>query len=125
MTKHKGQTDFTRFLVLKFFSWQQGLGRRATLTEFADYLDLDRAQLYLYMNGHTLPKKEVADRIAKKLGCEIYDLLNLERPDPLLVRITEFIEDADNRKLVQAFLDLDSDAQRGVLDQMESSRLPG
>ncbi len=101
----KKENDLAKYLESQFLSWQAQMGRRATVGEYAEYLEMGRTQLSQYMNGQTLPKEEVTARLAKKVGYEIYDVLNYERPDPLLVRITELIKDPVTRQLLQEFLD--------------------
>lgn len=116
----KKENDLAKYLESQFLSWQAQLGRRATVGEYADYLELGRTQLSQYMNGHTLPKEEVAARLAKKVGYEIYDVLNYERPDPLLIQFTELIKDPGNRNLLQEFLNLDSETRQAVLVYVKS-----
>lgn len=76
------QTDFSVFLEKKYLDWQQGLGRRATLTEFAEYLGIDRTLLSHYLNLGHLPTREMAQRIAKQLGPEVFILAGDLGSDP-------------------------------------------
>ena len=58
------------------------------------------------MNGTRLPQGEYLRKLADKLGLEVYDVLGLERPDPLLYYLTkhwdEFPENVQNAILDQA-----------------------
>ncbi len=59
------------------------------------------------MNGDRLPGREWHPRIAKALGDEIYDILGLERPDPMLRAIEERWENLSpaTKKRIQQILD--------------------
>lgn len=73
-----------------------------------------------------MPKKEVVDRIAKKVGYEIYDLLNYERPDPFLDQIIEKINDPSERQLLQEFLDyisgLDDEGRKEIHRRLHTKK---
>jgi transcriptional regulator with XRE-family HTH domain len=58
------------------------------LENFSVYLGVSRSTLSKYMNGESQPGgKEFIELIADKLGPEIYDLMDMPRPDPNLVYI--------------------------------------
>jgi len=77
------------------------IGERKTLEDFADYLDVNRSLLSYWMNGKRIPNEENCEKISKKLGNEIYDVLELPRPNPYLQklnRIWEFIPEETQKK---------------------------
>ena len=80
-------TEISAWLEGKYIAWISETGQRRTITEFADWLDISRPILSGYMNGSRRPGRENADKLAARLGPEIYDLLGLQRPDPLLQRL--------------------------------------
>lgn len=72
----------------KFVEWQASTGTRQTLDSFAAYLGVSRSTLSKYMNGDSRPGNiEFVEKISDKLGFEIYDLMEIPRPDPNLVYI--------------------------------------
>jgi len=82
------------WLDRKFNEWQIEVGR-ATITEFADYLDIPRPQLSHYMNARNKPEGENIEKIASKLGNTIYDILGLQRPEPELRYIHQLFDEIE------------------------------
>lgn len=75
-------TPFTKFLEERFLEWERVEGTRKALFEFANHLGVNRPTLSQWMNGKRAPQdREVIDRLAFKLGNEIYDALHVPRPD--------------------------------------------
>ena len=56
--------------------------------EFARKLGINEQLFNNYINGKRRPEGENVEKLAK-LGTEIYDLLGLRRPDPLLDKLIE------------------------------------
>lgn len=79
---------FSEYLERQFLEWQQKSGKRRTLNDFADYLGVKRPLLSLWLNGSRKPGIETTIRLSELLGLEIYDALELPRPDPRLHYIT-------------------------------------
>jgi hypothetical protein len=71
----------------KFLEWQSKEGRRKPLSEFAKWLGISRNTLNNYMLKGQKPTGENLEAIASKLGPEIYDVLEMPRPDPRLQAI--------------------------------------
>ena len=80
---------FAQYLELKFIEWQHQVGGRKTVLEFATYLGIAQTTASSYMNGKRIPEGETVNKLAEKLGMEIYDSLNLPRPDPKLLSIQQ------------------------------------
>lgn len=77
--------EFKDWLEQKFLIWQSEIGKRRTLTAFAHYLGLSQPLVTQYLSGKVKsPSDESLRKIAEKLGPDIYDLLGLARPDPLI-----------------------------------------
>lgn len=104
------------WLEEQFLAWQHGLKKKQTMTAFADYLGVGRDTLNKWVSGARLPTGESVDMLASKLGPEIYDLLGIPRPDPLLkiviekwgqlpdevrTEIAEFVQRAEARGTVE------------------------
>lgn len=81
-------TSFRDWINQKFIEWEKQSGRRRTLNQFADYLGVSRVIVSMWMNGTRTPSRDNASLLAQTFGPEIYDILNLPRPDPDLQTIT-------------------------------------
>ena len=77
----------SEWLESKYVDWMAKSGRRRSIQEFAEWLGVSRPHISRYLGGSRLPSRKNADKIAAKLGPEIYDLLGFQRPDPLLQRL--------------------------------------
>jgi len=80
---------FSILLERKFLEWQIEQEERISQAEFARMIGVSRASLTMWMNGTHLPDRESAGKLASFLGPEIYDALDLPRPNPFLRKITE------------------------------------
>ena len=83
---------FPNYLTKKFLEWQTELGARKTLEDFADYLNVSRPLLSFWMNGKRIPNADNLENISAILGNEIYDALDLPRPNPNLQKINRLLE---------------------------------
>lgn len=81
--------NFPQLLEQNFLSWQAQEGKRKTLDDFADYLDVRRSTLSLWMSGKRSPGPESLRVLSNRLGPEVYDVLGLDRPDPDLAFIEQ------------------------------------
>lgn len=55
---------FGSFMTTKFLEWQTALGRRATVTEFADALDLYQGDVSNYLHGRRIPGVKIVQKMA-------------------------------------------------------------
>jgi len=78
---------FSIFLERKFLEWQIEIGERKSQAAFADRIGVSRPSITMWMNGTHLPDLENANKLAAVLGPEVYDLLEMPRPNPFLQRI--------------------------------------
>jgi transcriptional regulator with XRE-family HTH domain len=85
---------FSDFLDVQFLAWQQREGRRKTMKEFSEYLGIKQSTISMWYSGQS-PNPESLRVLAAKLGPEVYDALDLERPDPDLAYITQQWENLD------------------------------
>lgn len=83
---------FPNYLTKKFLEWQTELGARKTLEEFADYLNVSRPLLSFWMNGKRIPNIDNLENISNILGNEVYDVLDLPRPNPYLQKLNRLWE---------------------------------
>ena len=85
--------DVSKWLDKKFLDWQYEQGGSRTLTEFAEWLGIPQSSLSNYMTGFRMPNEKAAYKLGAKLGWDVFDLLGLQRPDPLLQLITRLWDD--------------------------------
>ena len=83
---------FTDWINRKFVEWQANEGRRKTIEEFAAYLGTSRPLVNMWMNGNKKPGKENINILAELFGNEIYDVLDLPRPNPYLQKLNRLWE---------------------------------
>jgi transcriptional regulator with XRE-family HTH domain len=76
---------FSDYLEKKFIEWQHKSGRRRTLNEFAEYLEMKKSLLSMWLSGDRKPGRDKIEKLAELLGPDVYDALELPRPDPRLV----------------------------------------
>lgn len=82
----------SRFLFDAFLKFQQGTGKRETISTFAEHISrsaghpLQRATLAMWMDGKRTPTGDWVPILAAtpEIGPEVYDVLGLQRPDPEL-----------------------------------------
>ena len=88
MTAH----PFTTLLERKFLEWQLETGGRKSQAEFAQYIGVKRGTLTMWLNGDHFPERDNVNKLAKVLGDEVYDAMNLPRPNPYLQTINKVFE---------------------------------
>ncbi len=81
------ETEIGQWFKIKFLEWQLARKERSTFDDFSEYLGIGRSTLSKWMNGTSRPAKSLIYQVADKLGPEIYDLMNLPRPDSDLTYI--------------------------------------
>jgi len=72
--------NFSLWLKRKYLEWQSEQGDLKTLTEFAEFLDVSQPAVSKWINGRSLPDPDSVQRIAVKLGWEVYDILGVDPP---------------------------------------------
>ena len=85
--------SFRTWLELNYIEWQKNEGGRKTVKEYAEYLGTTQSTLSSWLNETRKPQEENIRKIADKLGLEVYDVLGLERPDPILHLINKYWDD--------------------------------
>jgi transcriptional regulator with XRE-family HTH domain len=75
---------FPQWLLAKVQEFEKQQGRRTSLDAFAAYVGVSRPLISQWLSGRTKPSLENVRRISLKFGSEIYDVLGLPRPDPVL-----------------------------------------
>lgn len=75
---------FSEWINQKFVDWQAKQGRRKTVEEFAAYIGVSRPLLNMWLNGNKKPGTGNTELLAEIFGNDVYDVLGLPRPNPLL-----------------------------------------
>lgn len=78
---------FSYWLEQQFIAWMAKEKQRKTISAFADHIGVSQSLMTRYLNGQMLPTGDNIHKIAARLGPEVYDLLGLIRPDPILRKI--------------------------------------
>lgn len=98
---------FRQWIEMKYLEYQRNSGGRKTVLQFAEHLGVSQQTLSNWMNETRTPQGDNVRKIADKLGLEVYDVLGLERPDPILFYIQKHWDE------------LPEEAQRALLEQAE------
>jgi hypothetical protein len=95
------------FLHERFLQWQLASKRKQTLRSWAEHLDVAVTSLSGWMSGTIIPAGANLEKLAAKLGPEIYDALGAPRPDPLVEEIRQVSEELseDQRAELRRLLD--------------------
>ena len=81
------KTTLGDWLDKKFVEWQVREGGRQTIVKFCEYLGVSRPAFDKWSTNPRHPSKESIELLSDKLGDEIYEVLGLESPNPVLQRI--------------------------------------
>lgn len=76
------QEQFGKWITRKFLDLQSESGHAWTVTEFAEYLECPQQSASRWMSGKSLPDEARINRLAEKLGDDIYEVTGYPRPDP-------------------------------------------
>jgi hypothetical protein len=88
---------FSDYLEQKYLEWQHTSGKRKTIDQFAEYLECKRPLVSRWMGGTLKPGRDKIERLAELLGPEIYDALELPRPDPKLHYVKKHWEETPKK----------------------------
>lgn len=94
--------QFAQFLNNKFIEWESTRNKRGTISEFSQYLNINEKYVAKWMSGTTTPRDDNVIKLANRLGGEIYDILEWERPKEMPPNAT-----SDTASLTST-IDLDS-----------------
>lgn len=97
---------FQNWILRKHLELQVKEGRRISIDELAALFGCSRPLLSHWMNGRRRPGPEYVRRLEELFGPEVYDALEIERPDPVL----RYIENNWER--------LDPDQQKAIYEEI-------
>lgn len=81
--------EFAGWLEGQFLQWQITEGGRRTLGQFAEKLDISQGLLSHYLKGIRKPRLSTVVKMAEVVGNEIYTVLGMTMPDPVIMEINE------------------------------------
>ena len=92
---YNSSVNYNTWLMDKFVKWERERKQRQSYSAFARYLGVKQSSLSQWLAGNYPPSKENVEKIAAKLGPEIYDIMGMQRPDPELEHLREQFEAVD------------------------------
>lgn len=78
---YNGIVEFKDYLLNEFWKWEKTTGKRQSMSSFALYLGVKQSAFAHWIGGNIIPGKENVDKLAAKLGNEIYKVLGLPEPE--------------------------------------------
>jgi transcriptional regulator with XRE-family HTH domain len=115
----------SEWLHQQFLKWEQGRGRRSTVTEFARYLGITQQSLSSYMSGAYQPRGANLSKIAARLGPEIFDLVGTPRSpvdDPAMEELKKLLQgDPAALKLVNKAGKLPAEVRAAVIELVDQA----
>jgi transcriptional regulator with XRE-family HTH domain len=111
------------FLNQKYLEWQLTTGRKQSYQTFSKYLGVSYSTMMGWMNDTHPPSSDNLRKMAAKLGMEVYDFADQERPKdelaglpPDLVRRWRAAFDEIKAELEQRGVPLDSPEAESISD---------
>lgn len=92
------QMTFAQFLEMKYLEWQKQEGGRKTVKEFAAYIGVSQSTISNWWNDDRKPEGENLQKLAAKLGIEVYDILGVPRPDSDLLYLQSIWKELEPEK---------------------------
>lgn len=106
---------FSEYLLSKLQEFEKERGQRTSLDKFAEYIGVSRPLVSYWLKG-TIPSLENVQILASKFGPEVYDVLNLPRPNPLLQKINQIFERLSPEHQKKLAEEADSQGSQGFQD---------
>ena len=98
------EMTFPEFLEKKYLEWQLKEVERRTIIQFAAYVGVSQPIMSMWMSGKKRPGVDNIKLLAEIFGDEVYDALDLPRPNPHLQklnRLWEFIPEDVQIKIAE------------------------
>jgi len=78
------------FLTQKFREWEASTKRHQTVSAFARWVGVPQPTMTRWMTGDTMPTDiNNVNKLVDRFGSEVYDLLGMPRPDPVITTLQE------------------------------------
>jgi transcriptional regulator with XRE-family HTH domain len=74
---------FANYMLEQMHKYEVQSGRRVTQEEFAKYIGVTQQNVSNWISGKYPPSSDHLKALARAFGPEVYDALDLERPDPI------------------------------------------
>lgn len=82
-----------KYMEDQFVKYRMKHGFMKSQSDFAAWIGISQANINRYINGVQMPSIPKIIKIAEKLGPEIYDVLDLQRPMPKDKMLNEMMND--------------------------------
>lgn len=79
--------NFGPWFEKRFLAWQLEQGGRKSIEQFSKHLGYAKTTVVQWLNGQRVPGPDNAFQLAVKLGLDVYDALDLPRPNPVLFAV--------------------------------------
>lgn len=115
------KSNVGQWLDRKYLAWQVAQGESRSIAEFARHLGVSRGTFNKWSSGERSPDAYSVELLAR--GCqddEIYDLVGLKRPDPLLRRMTDLFSQLSEKKKLEYLRRLEGEEPEQVRKANES-----
>ena len=110
--------NFSSWITRKFVEWQAKEGKRKNIEDFAAYVGTSRPLVNMWMNGNKKPGVENIKLLAEIFGNEIYDILNLPRPNPYLQIINRAWEHIPEELQIKIAHEVEINAEANIEQQL-------
>lgn len=111
--------NYQEWLDQKYKEWEHTQTGRQTYYNFAHYLDVNHTLLAQWMNGVSQPEGDDLEKIADKLGDEIYGLVGATPPSDQFQAIGAafmHLPNALRNRFAHAILEIDQQITQRKLD---------
>ena len=82
----------SELLLLEKQRQEREIGKSISLTQFAKGIGFSVSLVSHWMNEKGNPSQENINKLAETIGLEVYDALNLPRPDPRIRELQEYYD---------------------------------
>jgi len=116
---------FPNWINRQFVLWQAKEGKRKTIDEFAAYIGISRPLLNMWMNGNRKPGTENIKLLEEIFGMEVYDALDLSRPNPHLQvvnRVWEFLPEELQKRISDEAVEYETKNISGRVQKVSKQR---
>jgi len=108
--------NFKDWIFNKYKIWRDQNVDNSSVAGFAGYVGISQQLMSEWLNKGKPPNRHKnIEKLIAKYGVEVYDVLNLPRPDPLLTEITTnwgILTDEEKRKIQEIVDQSQPNAQR-------------
>lgn len=113
--------EFKDWILQKFLEWERTKPRRQSQAAFARYLGINPSSMSQYLSGDFEPRDGNLQKIADKLGAEVYTVLGFDEPDPFPERLRLALESARDTIISRGLVGDSPEAEKVIIDAMSAA----